>query len=117
MSLEGKRSPQVPLGEDKLRLIRRLGQPDASDPRLVEISNLVDELSPEARDFLGFLTSSFLELDEAKKTLGNPNARDRITNHFTELGLAPDKAKRLVDYFVDSGFGGKHVSGVKDTPK
>lgn len=68
-------------------------------PELKIIDDLISNLSPQARDYLAFLTNIFLEKDIYEKTMNNPDKVGEIKEHFNEFGVDPKSAKILIDMF------------------
>lgn len=73
----------------------RIGQ----DPGLNKIDDLISRLSPEAKDYLAFLTNTFLEKDILDKTMSDPEEVGKIKAHFNEFGVDPEGTDVLLDIF------------------
>lgn len=88
-----------PLYKIKTAFINQFREDRSKDNQAM---NLIDELiyrfSPEARNYLSFLTSIFLEQDVYKNTFRNPDEVARIKNEFNALGVSNDAADIILDF-------------------
>lgn len=69
------------------------------DPQFNQIENLIANLSPEARAYMSFLTSTFLEKDVQKRIMGDWNEIEKIKNNFKRFGVADSDSDKLVNIF------------------
>ncbi len=91
------------LGKEKLDFISRLRKPGIqTDPGLQQLAERINGFPLEAKDYLRFLTSTFLEKDVLTKTMNDPEAVLEMRKKFQESGVEEGDINSVVTYFNNS---------------
>ncbi len=91
------------LGKEKLDFISRLRKPGIqTDPGLQQLAERINGFPPKAKDYLRFLTNTFLEEDIWKKTMEDPGAVEEMRKKFQESGVEEGDINSIVTYFNNS---------------
>lgn len=69
------------------------------DPELSKVDRVVSSLPPATRDYLAFLTSTFLEKDVQEKVLADKESVEGITKNLETLGVDHENAELLMKMF------------------